>query len=114
LQLLPSKPEDVDLPSEDCPALLQGIVQQEKLRFSLPEAVEGLRCVKKYAVGELSWEQIVLMGDFAKGTHEYTFEASQVPKGTLTLGKYRMKTVFMDVHGQYLWAGLNEFRVVRE
>lgn len=26
--------------------------------------------------------------------------------------RYVMKTVFMDAHGQYLWAGVNAFEVV--
>lgn len=71
----------------------QGTVQQESIQFFLPEAVEGLRCVKKYAVGELCWDQVVEMGDYAAGEHSFAFEESPVPRGTLTLGQYRMKTV---------------------
>jgi hypothetical protein len=100
------------LPADGLPRHQQGVTQQETLRFQLPEAVTGLRCVKKYAVGELSWDQTILMGDFEAGEHEYKFEASTVPTGKLSLGRYIMKTVFMDGHGQYLWAGVNAFQVV--
>ena len=89
-----------------------GLAQQETLRFALPHTVRGLRCIKKYAVGELSWDQTVMMGDFEAGEHEFEFAQSAVPTGKLTLGKYCMKTVFMDAHGQYLWAGVNAFEVV--
>lgn len=98
---------------QDVPEIAQGTLQQETIRFKLPEAVEGLRCVKKYAVGELSWEQVTLMGDCEAGDHEYAFVESKVPFGVLNLGQYRMKTVFMDAHGQYLWAGVHNFRVIK-
>lgn len=101
-----------DLAPNDVPRFQQGLVQQETLRFALPEAVEGLRCVKKYTVGELSWDQTVLIGDLPAGEHEFTFAEGTVPTGTLTRGRYCMKTVFMDAHGQYLWAGLNQFELV--
>jgi hypothetical protein len=110
VQLVP--PEDFVEPDERH-EVAQGTVQQETIEFELAEPVEGLRCVKKYAVGELCWDQTVIMGNFDAGTHTFKFEESQVPTGTLTLGDYRMKTVFMDVHGTYLWAGVNDFRVVR-
>ena len=100
------------LDKDDLPQLQQGLMQQETIRFNLPEAVSGLRCVKKYAVGELSWDQTVAMGDFSAGEHEFSFAESTVPTGKLTAGRYVMKTVFMDVHGQYLWAGVNTFQVV--
>jgi hypothetical protein len=90
----------------------QGLVQQESIHFVLPEAVEDLRCIKKYTVGELSWDQTVMMGSFEAGEHEYRFPESTVPTGTLTRGRYQMKTVFIDAHGKYLWAGLNQFEVV--
>jgi hypothetical protein len=95
------------------PEVHQGTEQQETIRFSLPEDVEGLRCVKKYAVGELSWEQVVVMGDFSTGEHEFSFAESRVPVGPLSLGQYRMKTVFMDMHGKYLWAGVHNFQVIK-
>lgn len=65
-------------------------------------------------VGELNWNQTVMMGDYDAGDHIYQFEESQVPRGSLTLGKYTMKTVFMDTHGSYLWAGLNHFEVTKK
>lgn len=99
--------------ASEVPEVTQGTVQQETLHFRLHQACEGLRCVKKYAVGELSWEQTVVMGNFDAGEHAFAFERSAVPTGTLTLGEYRMKTILMDVHGSYLWAGVNDFRVVR-
>lgn len=92
----------------------QGTVQQETIKFRLPESVEGLRCVKKYSVGELSWTQTCVLGDRDAGEHIYQFEESQVPRGALFLGDYTMKTVFMDAHGSYLWAGISYYRVVRK
>lgn len=92
LQLVPPT-DEADLGPQECAEVKQGSLQQESIRFNLPEAVEGLRCVKKYAVGELCWEQVVEMGDFDAGDHSYQFEESEVPRGTLTLGQYRMKTV---------------------
>lgn len=112
LQLVPAA-DEADLGTPECAEVKQGTVQQESITFYLPEAVEGLRCVKKYAVGELCWDQVVEMGDYDAGEHTYDFEESAVPRGTLTLGQYRMKTVFMDIHGQYLWAGLHNFNVVK-
>eukprot|EP00892_Ulva_mutabilis_P010747 jgi/Ulvmu1/8044/UM004_0281.1 len=111
LRLAPA--DEADLGAQECAEVQQGTLQQESIRFFLPEAIEGLRCVKKYAVGELCWEQVVPMGDFDAGEHTFEFEESEIPRGTLTLGQYRMKTVFMDVHGQYLWAGLHNFQVVK-
>lgn len=104
---------DQELSLQDVPEVAQGTLQQETIRFRLPQSVEGLRCVKKYAVGELSWEQVVLMGDYDAGEHEYAFVESKVPFGMLNLGQYRMKTVFMDAHGQYLWAGVHNFQVTK-
>lgn len=92
LQLVPAA-DEADLGAQECAEVKQGALQQESIRFSLPEAVDGLRCVKKYAVGELCWDQVVEMGDFGAGEHSYAFEESEVPRGTLTLGQYRMKTV---------------------
>jgi hypothetical protein len=111
---LSAEPVDAltDLSSNEMLRFPQGLVQQESIHFTLPDAVEGLRCTKKYTVGELSWDQTVMMGSFEAGEHEYNFSESAVPTGNLTRGKYQMQTVFMDVHGQYLWAGLNQFEVV--
>ena len=68
--------------------------------------------MKKYTVGELSWDQTVLMGDYEEGEHTFEMPESTVPTGKLTLGRYVMKTVFMDDSGAYLWAGVNIFKVV--
>lgn len=100
------------LADENTPELVQGTVQQETLHFQLPEPVVGLRCVKKYTVGELSWDQTVMMGDFPSGPHAFQMPSSTVPTGKLTVGRYWMKTVFMDARGTYLWAGVNTFKVV--
>lgn len=104
---------DEEVSLKDVPEIAQGTLQQETIRFKLPQAVEGLRCTKKYAVGELSWEQTVIMGDYEAGEHEYSFNEGSVPVGMLNLGQYRMKTVFMDAHGQYLWAGMHNFKVTK-
>jgi hypothetical protein len=113
VQLSGAPVDDVaSLNDAEKPRLEQGVTQQETITFSLPEDVEGLRCVKKYTVGELSWDQTVMMGDFEAGEHQFVFAESTVPTGKLTLGEYCMKTVFMDAHGQYLWAGVNTFQVV--
>ena len=50
----------------------------------------------------------------SSGVHSYQFEESQVPKGSLSMGKYEMKTIFMDSHGQYLWAAVNSFEVMKK
>lgn len=91
MQLAPA--DEADLGTQECAEVQQGTVQQETITFYLPEAIDGLRCVKKYAVGELCWEQVVPMGDFDAGEHVFEFEESAIPRGTLTLGQYRMKTV---------------------
>ena len=85
--------DEADLGAQDCAEVEQGTLQQETIRFYVPEAVEGLRCVKKYAVGELCWDQVVEMGDYDAGEDVFEFEESEIPRGTLTLGQYRMKTV---------------------
>ena len=37
-----------------------------------------------------------------------------MPKGSLLRGRFEMRTIFMDAHGQYLWAAANEFDVVKQ
>ena len=49
-------------------AVQPGRVQQESIKFELQEGVQGLRCVKKYQMGEIAWSQTTVMGDFDQGT----------------------------------------------
>ncbi len=59
-------------------------------------------------------QDVVKLGNFNVGKHEFVYEPKQVPNSLKTLGHSKMHVVFHDETGRQLWKNKRRFRILKK
>eukprot|EP01084_Bolivina_argentea_P262882 444751_1 len=96
-------------------AILPG-TQQETIFFEVQGCpVVGLTCYKATWKGPFGpFKDVVKLGDFDVGKHEFVYEPKHVPSNMKSRGYFKMHVSFADGAGRQLWEHKRRFRILKK